>query len=152
MYQGEYECTGILEFGEYMNGTHPELENTTLKKIASQLNQRNARYFVKERVARKLEGHGFIVKCHVKQIGQWNLEVPQVGEIDVLATKVGDKKLVIGECKFSGLPDIHVRQMRRDLTDYMEESSGYRDKLERKTKWVSGHIAEVMAFMEIEAV
>lgn len=135
---------------EYMGETHPELENTEIKKIVGRLNQDYSEFFVRERIAKKLGDFGFKVKCHTKRIGTWNLEVPEIGEIDILAAKPRDDKLIIGECKFSALPDIHVRQMRRDFSAYMKEYSGYRDKLERKVRWVSEHTAEVIEFIGLE--
>lgn len=135
---------------EYMNGSHPELEGTPIKKIVEQLNQRNANYFVRERVAKPLRDKGSVVATHIKRIGKWDLVALGIGEIDILALKPGSHKLIVGEAKFSALHDVHVRQMRRDLTDYIEEHKGYADKLRRKAEWVTEHTSEVLDYIKVQ--
>lgn len=136
-------------FAEYINGSHPELQGTRSQRIAQELNQRNARHFVLERIGKVLEKQKFKLRPHVKQIGKWDLIELGIGEIDILALKPGSNKLIVGECKFSALPDVHVRQIRRDLTDYMEESVGYGDKLRRKVEWVREHTSEVLEYIGV---
>lgn len=146
---------GALELlSEYMGNTHPELEKSPIKKILLRLNQDSAAYFAKESIGKKLESLGFIVKCHVKKIGNQNLEVKEIGEIDILAFKKSSNELVIGECKFHVLSALTVRQIRREIDAYSDEDDGYIQKLKGKTSWVQHNLKQVTEFvgMELTAV
>lgn len=138
---------------EYQNGSHPELQGTPIQTMVQDLNKRNAHYFVKERIGRKLENLGFLAKCAVKKIGDHDISALKgIGEIDIVAVNPKGTKLIVGEGKFTALPNVHVRQIRSELSDYLKPEDGYADKLRRKVRWVKDHKQDVSDFMGIKEV
>lgn len=108
---------------------------------------------MKERIGKELENTGFVVKCPVKKIGSHDVSALEgIGEIDILAMRRGDTKLIVGEGKFAALANVHVRQIRSELSDYLKPEDGYADKLRRKVQWIKEHKRDVLHFMGIKEV
>jgi hypothetical protein len=135
---------------EYMGCSHPELENSSIKRITDKLNADYAEYFVRERIAAIFKKQNFNYKFHIKKMGKTNLEVPEIGEIDILAIKDGTNKIIIGECKFSSLPNINVRGMSLDINDYLKKTKGNVDTFLRKIRWINQHQQEVLRYFGME--
>lgn len=134
---------------EYHSGSHPELENTEIKREISRLKQKYADYFVRERVCPIFRQNGFVTDYHIKSIGHFDLTREECGEIDVIAFDKSYKELIIAECKHKVGKEIHVSQMRNEIQKFTEPS-GFIDQLTWKVNWVKNHVQDVLNHLKAE--